>query len=360
MRVPNKVPFLPASGVPLTLIARVLQELLARGPLTTAELARRLDSSRGAVGEVVKELDQAGLVDEQGAHKTTGRPGILQGIPRELGWVVGIDLGGTNVRVAVCNVRGELLGEIRRPTPHANIQSLVNEMNLMIAQIAQATGTKVDPIMAVCAGVPGTVNTAGSSIDNADNLPIINGTRFLDSLRKSWASTVLVDNDVTLAALGEWVSRAGDELQQSETSDLVFLSLGTGMGMGFVIQGTPWRGAHGAAGEIGLVPRELKEAKTLESLFADSSTEADQTTESVLTHALELVSRILDPSVIVVGGGRLHGPHIVDNARATLSARVSPLPRIETSQLGDQAGLIGALSTALSAAHQELISRVCR
>ena len=359
VRVQNKVPLLPIVGAPATLVARTMQELLVHGPLTTAQLARRLHSSRGAVGEVVKDLDRAGLVTELGLQQTTGRPGILQGIPAELGWVIGIDLGATNVRVAVSNVRGELVGEIRRLTPRTNVESLLNEIDLMIQQLAEVTGTKVDPILAVCVGVPGSLNSKRGSINNADNLPIINGTRFLDELKKRWAVTILVDNDVTLAALGEWVSRNGTQSDHYQGNDLAFLSLGTGMGMGFVVDGAPWRGANGAAGEIGLIPRGLSQTNSLEELFADPTVDPDHTTDIVLVHALEIVSRILDPSMIVVGGGRIHSPDIVDEARVSLATRVSPLPLIEASQLGDQAGLVGALSTAIESAHRAIIGRVC-
>jgi len=285
---------------------------------------------------------------------------VLQGIDRNAGWVVGVDLGGTNVRVAVCNSEAELLGEIRRPTPTSNAASLINEIDLMVDQIVRTTATNVRPILALCIGVPGTVESTGNAISNADNLPIINGTNFVSAIMKRWPGQVVLDNDVTLAAVGEWANRYGAVNTLHESADLVFLSLGTGMGMGVVIDGKPWRGAHGAAGEIGLVPRSLTQSASLESLFAETTPQADLTTETVLAHALEIISRILDPSVIVVGGGRIHDQRIVKGASATLASRVSPVPRIESSQLGDQAGLIGALSTALSVAHRELIARVSR
>ena len=355
----NKVPQLPITGAPTTLVAQTLQELLANGPLTMAQLARRLHSSRGAVGEVIKHLDRAGLIADIGTFKTMGRPGILQGIPDELGWVVGVDLGATNIRVAVSNVRGELVGDIRRLTPRTNVESLLNEMHLMLHELARATGTKVDPILAVCVGVPGTVSTNKDSISNAENLPIVNGNRFLHELTNRWRSRIIVDNDVTLAALGEWVNRHSWPDDDHLTRDLAFLSLGTGMGLGFVVNGQAWRGAHGAAGEIGLVARGLSQTNSLEELFTRSIFDHDHITDIVLVHALEIVSRILDPSVVVVGGGRIHSQYIVDKARASLASRVAPLPDIEVSQLGDQAGLVGALSTALQAAHLTITSRVC-
>jgi len=207
----------------------------------------------------------------------------------------------------------------------------------MVDQIARATATNVRPILALCIGVPGTVESTGNAISNADNLPIINGTDFVGAIMKRWPGRVVLDNDATLAAVGEWASRYGSVNTLHESADLVFLSLGTGMGMGVVMDGKPWRGAHGAAGEIGLVPRSLTQSASLESLFAEATPQADLTTETVLAHALEIISRILDPSVIVVGGGRIHDQRIVKGASATLASRVSPLPRIESSQLGDQA-----------------------
>lgn len=356
----NKVPLIPEDQAPSSLTARVLGELLAHGPLTSADIARRVQSSRGAVGDVVKDLQRQGFVSERGTQRSHGRPGVLQGIHPGAGWVVGVDLGGTNVRVAVCNVEGELLGEIRRPTPTARATDVAVEIETMVDHIAQATGTNVHAVLALCVGVPGTVDPRGNAISNADNLAIINGPDFIAAMRRRWHGQVHFDNDVTLAAVGEWVSRSHSVNAGDESADLTFLSLGTGMGMGVVINGQPWRGAHGAAGEIGLVPRSLTQSASLESLFVETTQDADVTTETVLAHALEIVSRILDPSVIVVGGGRIHDQRLVECARATLASRVSPLPRIETSQLGDQAGLIGALATGLSVAHSELIAQVVR
>ena len=109
----------------------------------------------------------------------------------------------------------------------------------------------VRPVGPIGVGVPAIVLEGGSlRVNLSSGLPA--GSTLRDSLSRRFATDVLVDNDASLAALGELLYGAG-----TGESSLALLTLGTNIGMGIVVDGRIYRGAHGAAGEIGMVPLRL-------------------------------------------------------------------------------------------------------
>jgi len=181
-------------------------------------------------------------------------------------------------------------------------------------------------------------------------------------LEDALAVPVAIDNDVNLAALAESRERGID--------DLAFIGIGTGVGMGIVTGGRLLRGAHGAAGELGQLPvgdhavAPPDELGPLEAIAGGAGLAARARAGSahevfeagprallddqarVLAAAIRAVVALLDPELTVLGGGIGCRPDVLARVQAALAAHGTPAPPVETSRLGEDAGLLGALALA--------------
>ena len=152
---------------------------------------------------------------------------------------VGIDVGGTKCLGVVLDGAGRVVGETRRPTPRGaeSLPALVDTLAEIAASFA--------PYDHVGVGVPGLVTRAGV-LRAAPNLDSVADFDVAGLLSARIGKRVEVDNDATCATVAEWRSGAG-----RGATDMVLVTLGTGIGGGFVAGGRLQRGNHGFAGEYG-------------------------------------------------------------------------------------------------------------
>jgi glucokinase len=154
--------------------------------------------------------------------------------------IVGVDVGGTKVSVAT--FRDGRLGEpVLHPTDLRSSDDLVKQF--IDAVLAAAAGERLS---AVGIGIPSVVEFATGRVRTSANIPLAN-VPLRHVLEDALGAPVFVDNDATVAALAE----AHDDEGRLDVRNLVMLTIGTGVGGGIVIGGRPYRGATGAAGEIG-------------------------------------------------------------------------------------------------------------
>lgn len=309
---------------------------------------------------------------------------------------IGVDIGGTKILAGTVTADGEIIASARRPTPR-------HDADDVLATVADAVRELVDgadsPISSVGIGVAGLVDRECSRVYFAPNLrwaqvPV----RTL--LQASTGLPVVVENDGNVAAWGEHRFGAGRGI-----ADMVLVTVGTGIGGGIVIDGHLFRGAHGAAGEIGhlnAVPDGrpcgcgrngcweqyasgnalVREARIL---AADRRSEAglllslgDGTPEGVEGHqiteaasagdpiAIEAfatvgtwlgrgladLAAVLDPELFVIGGGVSEsGDLLLASARQTLADKLigqqnRPAPVLRPAELGNRAGIVGAADLA--------------
>jgi glucokinase len=168
--------------------------------------------------------------------------------------VIGIDLGGTKVAAAV--LRCGALGEIHRaPTEVGSTEALLAQL----ATVARACGEGFD---AIGIGVPSVVEFHTGRVVSSVNIPLTD-VPLREVLGQRLGVPVFVDNDATVAALAE----AHDEQLRMTASNLVILTIGTGVGGGIVIGGRIYRGASGGAGELGhtLVSAALRDGEPVPS-----------------------------------------------------------------------------------------------
>ena len=303
------------------------------------------------------------------------------------GVTVGIDIGGTSVRAAVIDSEGEIHASLRDATPHTERET----EDILVNLITKLAGTQ--PVSAVGLAVAGFVSQDRRRVMFAPHL----AWRDADVPERISARVqlpVVMDHDVNSAAWAEFARGASAGSQIS-----LLVALGTGIGAGLIIDGEIYRGAHGVAPELGhltVVPggrpcacgkrgcwerycsgtalaetaRELMgggDAPILRQLsgadpaaltgtmVAIAATEGDPVALAAmdelgrwLAQGLALVTDVLDPEVIVVGGGVASAAGmflplaVSEFAGLITGAGHRPVPRVELARFGDRAGIIGA------------------
>lgn len=308
---------------------------------------------------------------------------------------VGIDVGGTKclgVALAGGSGGGTVAGEVRAPTP-AEGSALLGTLARLVRALATETG---DEVSAVGLGVPGLADRDGV-VRFAPNLRSAVGLNVRDGLSSLLGGLpVMVDNDATCATWGEHEAGAG-----RGKDDMVLVTLGTGIGGGFVCGGSIQRGANGYAGELGHLvvdpsgppcpcgrrgcweryasgsglgrlareaaaagaascrrivqlaggdPDSVRGEHVTLALAEDDAGAVEIMAEFAQWLALGLANlvNVFDPEVVVVGGGLVEaGAALLDPARAALARELAgqearPAVPIVPAQLGERAGAVGA------------------
>jgi predicted NBD/HSP70 family sugar kinase len=370
----------------------VLDCIHARGRISRAEIARISGVSKPTVSQALTVLERAGLVREAG--RTSGSKGptaVLYELNPSAGHVVGIDVGRERVRAAVCDLSGAVLARVDQRSRAQSAKALITQIGKVARQVTEQADLPWSSVTVTVVGSPGVFSEDGDHPSLAHNLPGWGRAGVLDAVRTELGTHVRFDNDVNLAALGE--SRFG-VARGVET--FVYLHVGTGVGMGILLNGHLFRGATGAAGEVGYLPLaagQPLDAKTrrrgaLESAIGaaaivrdaraaglrrvsgatevlEAAREGDARAVGVVHTladriglALAATAVVLDPSLVVLGGGLgRNGDLLLEPVRRALAA-ISPIrPRVEVSELGPDAELLGAVAMGLGVAEDRLFAR---
>jgi len=157
--------------------------------------------------------------------------------------VIGMDVGGTNVRGAVVDGLGQVLSFTEGKTPRDSVDSLVSAVVEMVGKLRSDAG---GPVEAVGLGFPGLIDFKGGVVRYSPNLPMFRDVALAGFLRQRLGLSVFLANDVNVAAIGEKWLGAGKELD-----DFALLTLGTGLGSGLIVGGSPFWGGTGFAAELG-------------------------------------------------------------------------------------------------------------
>jgi glucokinase len=288
--------------------------------------------------------------------------------------VIGVDLGGTKIAAALVDRSGKIESLSEVPTPTASEDELV-------AAISKAVeGLVDDDVAAIGVGVPSTIDQASGTAVSSVNIPLTD-VPLRTLLGERFGLPCGIENDANAAAIGEWHAGAG-----RGTRHMIMLTLGTGVGGGLILDGRPYRGALGAAAELGhmviehdgrpcqgiCTGRGHLEAYATGLAAAADAREVfgpDADAPALLDHAREGDSRALEildqmgrrlgsafgslvnvfnPELIVVGGGwgEAAGELLLAPAREVMVREaLSPgreLVRVVPAALGSDAGVVGA------------------
>ena len=166
------------------------------------------------------------------------------------GFVVGGDIGGSNVRVAAADLFGEPICDMKQPTTKDGSRAVGVQLLEMVTEVVDRASAVHGRPLALGISSPGIVDrTSGRVTSLAYNVAPEGAFDPLEVIRDRFDLPVLVENNVNLAAVGEkWFGLARG------VSMMVFIAVGAGIGMGIIIEDELVRGAHAAAGEIGYLP----------------------------------------------------------------------------------------------------------
>lgn len=306
---------------------------------------------------------------------------------------IGVDVGGTGIKAGVVSKQGDILAKASIPTgrerPYGEI---IADIASLCERVAQAAGVSLADIAAVGVGVPGICDPKTGVIPFCTNLGW-HDVPFVRELHARLGLPVYVDNDATVAGFAESIAGVSAGTQAS-----VFLTLGTGVGGGIIINGRPYSGVHGIGSEIGhmiicmdgemctcgnagcferyasatAIIRQARRAVAQSPQSAmmarcggnperinaktviDCAKAGDETAMRVfgeyvraLAHGIVSIINVLDPEVIVLGGGvSMAGEFLLNAVREAVEPLVffkgMPHARVELARLGADAGIIGA------------------
>jgi len=182
-------------------------------------------------------------------------PVVTSPVVTSLGYAVGLDIGGTKTEGVVVDGEGSVLASLVRATPYG-ADAVVEASAAIVTALLAESGVELSPDRPVGIGIPGLVDVGSGTVKHAVNLGIDGEWLTLGSqLSHRLGHPVVIENDVNVAALG-----TTPLLPAGRARDLAYLSIGTGLAAGLVLDGRLRRGVHGAAGEVGhlaLDPRGL-------------------------------------------------------------------------------------------------------
>jgi predicted NBD/HSP70 family sugar kinase len=388
-------------------VRHLLGLIRQHGPISRKELGRLGELSKPTVQSVVEDLLRADLILESSGSGDVSRVGRgpkprLVRFNANHALVVGVDVGATKMLGLLSNLDGDILAMSRCATPpNATGRRLDQTVKVLIDRCLEQAGVGRGRLAVATVGTAGVIDRETGSVTFAPQLPGWQGRAIRSSLEKSLQVPVLVESEAHLAMLGEsWQGVA------KSVTDAVFIQLGVGVGMGILLDGEIYRGAMCAAGEIGYLPigeaqvgpgpgtfeaavgsaaftRHLSQGSTPSRQSVKSIEHKSQSSDGVgpaeifsrasqderahsvidsvlgyLASGLVSVSAILNPELIILGGGLAAslGPHIA-RLHEGLRARVPAPPRIELSVLGDQAVAVGAVKRGVSFVEQGLFGR---
>jgi predicted NBD/HSP70 family sugar kinase len=222
-----------------------------------AELVALTGASRSTVSARVDQLLAARLLEEGGTGWSTGgRPPTLLRFNNRAGCVVAVDLGVTSVDVAVTDLSGNVLSTVGHPIDIADgPDAVLGEVDCLAQQVLAEADLQPSDVRAIGIGVPGPVEF---STGRPFHPPLMPGWHDypVPTAFARYDCPVYVDNDVNVMALGE-IGAAGSD------QDVLVVKVGTGIGCGIVVGGRIYRGAQGAAGDIGHIAVATADRRTV-------------------------------------------------------------------------------------------------
>ena len=367
----------------------LLRHIRQLGPCSRAELARMSGLSKPTVSLALANVERSGLVREAGQRTgVPGRSAVLYEIRPDAGYVLGLDIGRQYLRGAVADLTGEVLARTALRTRASSATGRLAELMRLADELCSQAGIQRPAITQTVIGSPGVYDPRRNTIALAGELAGWGKPAVLAELREAFGEQLVVENDVDAATLAERVQGHG-----REAGTFAFVHVGTGIGMGLMIDGNLHRGVHGVAGEIAFMPisagqgSDPQDARRRGALEASGSAAAvvraarragmrgsvsarrvfaaaaagDERAAAVVAGEAELVARaicavvtVVDPELVVLGGGIGQAPGFAAAVAAQLRSLAPVMPEVRVSALGTEAVVDGCLAAGAELAWQRL------
>ncbi|MED4203922.1 ROK family transcriptional regulator [Neobacillus mesonae] len=385
---------------------RILQCILENAPISRAEIAGKMKISKPTVSLLVDELIQENWIFEKGIGESTsqgGRRPIHLYFNEKAAYVIGTDIGGTKVKIVISDLNGTIIASSSFPTEQFLQTGLLKKIAKEIDWMIQRNHIDQQKILGMGAGVPGITETTCGIVTEA---PSLNWIRypFIKEAERYMPFPIYVDNDVNVAVLGEqWLGSA------KQKENVMFIAIGTGIGSGMIIHNQLYRGSSNAAGEMGYMVTDKNDMKNefkpvfhrygylesvaggkaigekltklvrqspghslyekaqLEELTGEMAfalaKKGDEIALQVINEAIEHIAygivnaaSLLNPEVIILGGGVFKSSEfILPKLREIVDHYLPSSVELRVSQLGENAGVLGAVSLFLRE-HESMIN----
>lgn len=274
-------------------------------------------------------------------------------------YAIGIDVGGTKMFAILFDGKKIVISH-KLPTPKNTLDNFMAVLNTLIKPLLKRAQKNKIKIKGIGLGVPGPINYKEKKISVCNNIHIIAGVKIADQLQIKTGLPVKIDNDARCFIRGEALMGAGQKY-----SNIYSITIGTGIGAGWWRKKKVYQGAHGAANEFNKMVINFESGVGLEeayhNLTQNNPTElakkayggnilAKKTFKKIgqnLGIALANVVNLIDPEIIIIGGGvmkssNLFLPAIKKNMQKHIFSPEAKKIKILKSELGEYAGAIGA------------------
>lgn len=369
----------------LATIRRVVDAALASEDFSRAEISRTTGLSKQAVSEAFELLEDSDLiVSGEAIGHGVGRRALSYRFNGKSATALTIDLGGTKLDIALIDIAGQTLAKETVQTPKSGAEVVVSEIGRLSDLLFDRSGRCAGTLKSCVIGLPGVPDPTTGRVTMAPNVSGLESIDIRMALHSELDCRIILENDVNLAALGELHFGRG-----KEEDNFCYVNVGTGIGMGIVVNGKLIRGPRGAAGEIGFMPLglgvdpNLKEqagqleaaigSRALSEKYASATgqkltvkdifekVEAGdciarsvvEDSAGVLAQALGCIKAILDIRLFVLGGGIGRNAHFAACLQDAVRSGFGRSIAVEQTNLIGAGGL-GAKVEALRTLFDEL------
>jgi glucokinase-like ROK family protein len=362
----------------------VLHHIRNYSPISRARIAEMTGLTKATVSSLINELMESSLANEIGTGESSGgRKPMMLLFNSTAGYALGIDLGVNYIRAVLTDLKGTIVEEYKVQHDNSVLELAIAELKACIREMLRRAPESVYGIIGIGIGIPGISDGQGQVLF-APNLGWVN-VPLQQIVEDEFGIAVVIDNEANAGAVGEKEFGAG-----REAANLVYISVGIGIGAGIIIKGELYRGSSGFSGEIGhmSIQHDGKQCRCGNAgcweMYASenalyeaaraviSGNKIDMETLLTLAEAedptvVKLFERLghflgvgvvniingFNPELIIVGGRLAEaGQWLRPTMLQSMNARSLPYPRerlqVEFSQLGSRSAVLGACSFAIT------------
>ncbi|MBT2588501.1 ROK family protein [Arthrobacter sp. ISL-95] len=381
------------TGIELTETERsVLSVVYAKGECTRPDISASLDVSKPTVSLAVSALENAGLIAPVRARQgSLGRSATVYAIAASAGWLLGLDIGSTRVKVLSRGLDGRELKSVSKSLsgPGTRNEQILKLIGSLVAGMIDEIAPVAGPLRAVGVAVPRVISQYLNEESTSRTVGRPALAEILAALDLNADVPVLLENNVNCAALAEMELGSAQDV-----NDFVFLQVGVGIGSGIVADRRVLRGARGGAGEVSSLPtgwpahtakadrfaledylganqfldrwtstwdvRQGPVPTTVAELFDSAAAGVPTAVAALDQHSRDIgqlvlsLAAVLDPALILLGGGVGQNPHLLEGVRAVVQ-RIKPEVQVTAGSLGEDATVEGAVALTLDHALSGLL-----
>ncbi|MGO0062456.1 ROK family transcriptional regulator [Brevibacillus fluminis] len=363
----------------------ILEQVIVNQQISRAEIAKQTQLSRPCVSALVDEMIREGLLHEIGIGDSKGgRKPILLAYNYQAYAIAGAVFEGSYLQMAIANLKGEFIAESRtRLKQSTDGKALIADLDAALTDLLKECGLTRDRLLGMGVGLPGITQRGTGTVSYSLSTSWM-GLSVQQEMEQQLRLPVIIDNDVNMMTMGEYAKGVG-----VDSSNLVYMYVGTGIGAGIILDGQFFRGSREAAGEIGYmmigpvhnrhgeelgvfehnysvlgikekakgILSGLEEGQSVIERLAWHAEQGNEEAEALLADihrhwafCMANIISVLNPELLILSGEMIHlDERGGERIRNWLGEWVPVVPRIEKARLGEKAGLVGAVHSVLEA-----------